>query len=488
LSIYLNKFRQALEEIIMPAENSASPHNIFACGLSGGEDSLALAMLLNEYLQQYQPANTLNNTNVIADVNIDVDTGAIKHQKPSHINNKLICLTIDHKIRQESSHQAREIQQWAKKNKIEHHILENHTAIPKSNLEAYARQIRYQLLLKFCHQHSVEYLVMGHHMQDVAENFLIRANRASGLYGLSSIDKIIDREGKKIIRPLLNFTKTDILNIIAEYQQKYQPKIIYDESNDDVNFTRNKIRKGIFNKNKPLLEYKNIASSAKILSEYRDFFEEEFKKQSGKIVSFKYGTIFICYENFCHASKLMQKQILHRAIFLLSTGIIPVRASKIANLQDGICHLGHNLKARTISGLVVFYAKHPKPQIIITREHSKIEDSPHYLANYQKHSQITWDGRFTIFNIKPLQQLEGISINKLNYQAVKKITSDKNGFASHKNYEEFLNTPKRVLITQPVIKKQGEIIAVPSVGYVKSCLSQPEVLMQIKCVCAKRML
>ena len=58
------------------------------------------------------------------------------------------------------------------------------------NIQAIARDKRYSLLINQCKKKNIKYLLLGHHLNDVLENFLIRIVRGSGLNGLISFNKI----------------------------------------------------------------------------------------------------------------------------------------------------------------------------------------------------------------------------------------------------------------------------------------------------------
>ena len=85
-------------------------------------------------------------------------------------------------------------------------------------------------------------IIHSHHHDDLYENFFIRLIRGSGLKGLISFNKIITKietnNNITIVRPLLNFTKKQLLTIVNETFTKY----INDPSNYNQTFLRSKIR------------------------------------------------------------------------------------------------------------------------------------------------------------------------------------------------------------------------------------------------------
>ena len=92
---------------------------------------------------------------------------------------------------------------------------------PSKNIQATARDKRYSLLTNECKKNNIKYLLLGHHLNDLFENFLIRIVRGSGLNGLISFSqntKYRDQD-LNILRPLLNLEKKDLLYISSKVFQ-----------------------------------------------------------------------------------------------------------------------------------------------------------------------------------------------------------------------------------------------------------------------------
>ena len=210
-----------------------------AVAISGGCDSTALTLALNDFCKK----------NKI----------------------KIQGLTIDHGVRKNSKIEAKKVGELLKKFKIPHKILTiPKKQIPQKNIEANLREIRYEILTNFCKKNDIEFLFVGHHLGDIAENFIIRLFRGSGLDGLSPIQKISEINGIKIIRPFLEISKDELKNyLIAKNIEWFE-----DETNDDDKFLRNKIRKFLASfDDKNLLE-KRIYNASLEISKTRDFFDE----------------------------------------------------------------------------------------------------------------------------------------------------------------------------------------------------------------------
>tara|TARA_R110000787_G_scaffold59922_10_gene135867 strand:+ start:6216 stop:7535 length:1320 start_codon:yes stop_codon:yes gene_type:complete len=104
----------------------------------------------------------------------------------------------------------------------------------KLSTQVAARNLRYQWFDEVCKEHSFDFLATGHHLDDDLETFLINLSRGTGLRGLTGIPIIND----KIVRPLLNFPRENILLYAKEKKVTWRE----DSSNQTTDYLRNKLR------------------------------------------------------------------------------------------------------------------------------------------------------------------------------------------------------------------------------------------------------
>ena len=127
---------------------------------------------------------------------------------------------------------------------------------PHSNIQGVARNNRYDLLIKACKKNNIKNLLIGHHIDDIYENFFIRLLRGSGLRGLSSFGEVIKEEQKNIsiLRPLIKIEKKELIYISKRVFQFF----IEDPSNRNFIFQRSRIRNLISELNKEGLDKKKL--------------------------------------------------------------------------------------------------------------------------------------------------------------------------------------------------------------------------------------
>jgi tRNA(Ile)-lysidine synthase len=204
-NLFFTKFQQMLVKLnffTLPKKQQK-----IAVAVSGGSDSMALVVLLQNFCL--------------------------------HFAINLSAVIINHNYREKSESEAKKVSMQLQKLNIENIVLSiDNNLVPTSNIEKKLRQYRYELLLNYCCKKQINYLATGHQLDDVAENFLIRLFRGSGLDGLSTMEKISNYQNLILLRPLLDFSKQQLQQFLQSKNIEWQE----DESNVDTKFLRNKIR------------------------------------------------------------------------------------------------------------------------------------------------------------------------------------------------------------------------------------------------------
>ena len=108
----------------------------------------------------------------------------------------------------------------------------------KTSIEETAREMRYDFFLKIARLKKYSKIVFAHTQDDQAETVLMRVLQGTGLRGLSGIREKTVRHRVALIRPLLSFTKKDLLAYLAKHHRSFRS----DESNESLQFLRNRIR------------------------------------------------------------------------------------------------------------------------------------------------------------------------------------------------------------------------------------------------------
>jgi tRNA(Ile)-lysidine synthase len=379
--------------------------------VSGGVDSMALLFLSHNFCQK-------NNINLIA-------------------------ITIDHKIREESKEEAEFVKNICQKFNIKHKILENNYFIPNSNIESNLREIRYDLLSNFAKQNNIKNILIAHHQQDIAENFLIRLFRGSGIDGLSAIDEITKLKNINLIRPLLDITKLQL----QEYLQEKNIAHINDKTNDDQKFLRNKIRIFLNDfEDRDIINYRINKASQNIL-ENRKIIENIIIEKANEIYQFNnLGYFLLKKNNFKNLPQELALRYLNLIFNYFNGQFYKARLSKIKNIYNYII-LDDKYLAKNFNGTI--FEDFDKDNLIFYREKSQIK-----LYNITKY-QFIWDNRFKI-NINKKINLENLEISNMKDSEFNLLLKN----SEFDQYKNLKNPLKKIFYTIPVIKLNSKIIAI----------------------------
>ncbi|RUT68567.1 tRNA lysidine(34) synthetase TilS [Flavobacterium cupreum] len=104
----------------------------------------------------------------------------------------------------------------------------------KLSTQVAARELRYSWFYELLETEKFDYILTAHHADDNLETFIINLTRGTGLDGLTGIPE----QNDKIIRPLLPFSRDEILQYAEENNIEWRE----DSSNASNKYLRNKIR------------------------------------------------------------------------------------------------------------------------------------------------------------------------------------------------------------------------------------------------------
>jgi len=186
-------------------DRSILPSGRIGLAVSGGSDSVALAFLLT------------------------------KGGKKRNVARRFVILHVDHGLRPESKSEYRFVRALAKRLGVP--FKGTHAKVERArgeSLEMAARRVRLAFFAKCTASLKLDAIATGHHMDDVAETFLMKLQRAS-LAGIAAKSEV---DGIRFVRPLLGCRDAEL----KAYLEKYGESWCEDASNDDVTIERNKVR------------------------------------------------------------------------------------------------------------------------------------------------------------------------------------------------------------------------------------------------------
>ena len=156
----------------------------------------------------------------------------------------LIVCHVNYNYRESALRDQNIVVDFCEQRKIKCYVLTLDSRKQKEgNFEDWARVQRYKFFKKIYDKENCLCLFVGHQKDDVLETYLIQNQRNAIVenYGLKK-ENII--QGMKVIRPLLNYTKEELENYCLDNNILYG----VDETNFDLNYSRNKIRHQVIDK------------------------------------------------------------------------------------------------------------------------------------------------------------------------------------------------------------------------------------------------
>ncbi|MDQ3144065.1 MAG: tRNA lysidine(34) synthetase TilS [Pseudomonadota bacterium] len=154
--------------------------------------------------------------------------------------------TVDHGLRPQSADEADGVGRLCATMGIRHQILTvEWDEKPSGNMQAIARDVRYNLLCEWARGRNLEAVATAHHVDDQAETLLMRLNRGAGVGGLAGVHPsrplgtaVGGETMIMLIRPLLTWRRVDLAAIVAAAGLT----AIDDPSNADDRFDRTRAR------------------------------------------------------------------------------------------------------------------------------------------------------------------------------------------------------------------------------------------------------
>jgi len=185
-------------------------------------------------------------------------------------NIKFDIAIVDYNIRKQSKVEVAHAKALAKKYKLFCHTIQAPTFT--SHFEKQARDFRYEFFESLVRIEGYDNVLTAHQLNDQLEWFLMRLSKGAGICELLGLEPITKRDSYTLVRPLLRYTKEELLAYLQAHNYPY----FVDESNRDEKFERNKFRKQF--SDTLLSQYKEgIRRSFEYLRTDKEALESEFE-------------------------------------------------------------------------------------------------------------------------------------------------------------------------------------------------------------------
>jgi tRNA(Ile)-lysidine synthase len=371
-----------------------------AVAVSGGADSMALALLANQWA--------------------------------SRRDGELLALTVDHGLRTESSHEAELTLHRLAAQGISGRRLIVEALGRGPALAERARDARYRLMLDACAARGIPHLLLGHHRGDQVETVMMRALSSSAARGLAGMPALTETRFVRLLRPLLDIAPERLRVFLAGRAVPW----VEDPSNRDPHALRTRLREARADSSGTGEGTLAVSRSARDAGANR--------AERDRVV----------------ARTLAERAMIRPEGYAVITPG-PVEPEALAALMraiagaphappiDRVAALARDLKPATLGGVRIAPAGRLGPGWLVIRERRAMEGA------VQARPNVVWDGRFRLTGapsecIAPTGYPARLTLSALGSEAAR--------------FRNRVGLPTLILQGLPALRLDGTLIAVPHIG------------------------
>lgn len=386
-----------------------------ALAVSGGVDSVALSLLARDWVQS--------------------------------VGGKAVALTVDHGLRRDSAAEARLVGEWMRRLGLRHRIL---TLPPcgawrsaAGGLQASARLARYAVLTDWCRANGVLHLLVAHHRDDQAETFLERLSRGSGLNGLAGMASLDERDGVRVLRPLLGMPRAALAAAVEAAGHPW----VEDESNEDARFQRIRFRRSRYLLEAEGLTAGRLSDTIGRLGRARQAMEHAVAHLMARAVAvYPQGFAEVRSQSLMAAPAETGLRALARLLQAVGGTAYPPREARLERLYQALVAFAAapGRMSRTLGGCRLI--GRADGTILVCREMRDVAGP----VPVEAAGETVWDGRFAIRATGAAAGLQVGAAGKSNPEPVRAVLSA---------------LPAPVRPTVPALLRDGEAVALPLLGW-----------------------
>ena len=339
----------------------------------------------------------------------------------------LKAVTVDHGLRTEAASEAVWVSQLCLTMGVDHNTLKANNLVLGPNLQARARDVRYSLLAKW--GQNCDVICLGHSQTDVAETFLMRLSRGSGVDGLASMASGWDHQNLSWSRPFLGLSREELRQYLKANNQAWCD----DPSNDDLKYKRVQIRQSQIQLDQLGLSTSRLAKTANRMSDVREALTFALKNIRPQLMRNDLGDVLLDRVKLAEIPTEFSERIMAEA--LCWVGQQSYRPRNLSLRRVIVTKI-----TRSLHGCVVI----PQPDnfLRITREHKSVESE-------EVSCPAIWDGRYYAPNYG-----KGYKIKSLG----------RVGLSACSDWRS-VNRPQTALIVSPSIWKGDQLVSAPLANF-----------------------
>lgn len=241
---------------------------------------------------------------------------------------RLMVATVDHRLRDGSADEAKQVHRWATDLGLPHATLLWQRETDAGNLMAQARDARLRLLSGWAQRNDLPMVLLGHTADDQAETLMMRLDRGAGIDGLASMAEWRDAFGTRWLRPMMNIGRDELRDWLRQRAIKW----FDDPSNDNENFDRVRIRKAITAMG---LDVTALARAANHIGEARDALCH-YASLASKDAVVSRGRLILSRQSFAIAPQEIRRRLIVASCRWVTGADYPPRRNTILHALHAI--------------------------------------------------------------------------------------------------------------------------------------------------------
>lgn len=345
------------------------------------------------------------------------------------------AVTVDHGLRPEAADEARMVAGECDGLGMRHDTLEWRRESGGGNLQSAARAARYDLIAAHVGARPGTCIVLlGHTADDVAETFLMRLARGSGVDGLARMRGYWTDRGVRWLRPLLDVRRAALRDVLRERGVGW----VEDPSNEDEQFDRVKAR-GALEALAPLgLGVERLTTTAAQQAVAREALEHWAAEAAARVARVEAGDVVFDHRALDALPDETRDRLLAHAIMWVSGATYRPRHDALTAVQAGLRGGGR----ATLGGCLLSARS---DQLRVARE-------PGAVATLTAPLGTAWDGRWQI------RPPEGTTGKGLTVRALGEA-----GLSACPDWRDS-GLPRTSLLASPAVFSGDTLIAAPLAG------------------------
>lgn len=371
------------------------------------------------------------------------DSTALMHLAHQWCGAELHVATVNHGLRPEAGHEAEFVAQAAQALGLKHTTLHWQSWEKRGNLQDAARNARRHLLTAWAQRERLQCVLLGHTQDDQAETFLMRLARGSGVDGLAAMVPAQTADGLHWLRPLLNFSRSELRDWLRASQITW----VDDPSNDDTGFDRIKARQALDTLASMGLTRARLSETAARMTDARAVLDAAAANAAHDICRFEHGDFVFDTARLDALPQDTRYRLVARAVCEISSNAYRPRLSALRKAMT--------TASATVHGCLITRGAR---DLRITREANAVRDLRTPLCEW-------WDGRWQVLRPDDQHAAPHLCIGPLG-EAGLQHCNDRTGW----------RLPRASLLASPAVWDGTRLIAAPLAGFApewRICVREP---------------